>query len=232
MTDDNLLRDARDLTQRLNFNSSQDDYTSPIIQSTRPELDKILSRLRQLTNSNLQGGQLRHGGQQPLAGQPQSRQQPQSGQPLHGQQQQSGQQPPSPAHNIYPPPEAGCAIEAPAIGSGGASPAEPQEAGGTLEVTPGVTRSAATAAGELSSLVTERTLHELQRLNLYTGAHLPDMAQSRVCSPSRSTPTPPRTRNYKRVRRGRRKRKLFRKLLTKQNSCRRLLSGRPRKTRG
>ena len=53
MTDDNLLRDARDLTQRLNFNSSQDDYTSPIIQSTRPELDKILSRLRQLTNSTV-----------------------------------------------------------------------------------------------------------------------------------------------------------------------------------
>ena len=64
MTDDNLLRDVRDLTQRLNFNASQNDHTSPIIQSTSPELAEILSRLRQLTNSDLQGGQLLHGGPQ------------------------------------------------------------------------------------------------------------------------------------------------------------------------
>lgn len=74
------------------------------------------------------------------------------------------------------PPEAGCAGEASAVGTGGAAPAEQQEAGGALEVTPAVIRSAEAAAGRLSSLVTERSLRELQQLNLYTGADLLDMA--------------------------------------------------------
>ena len=174
--------DIRDLTQRLNFNTSRDNLTSPIIQSTNPELAEILPRLRKLTNSDLQGGQLPHGEQQPMGGQPLSAQepqigqQPQSGQPLRGQQQQSGQQSPSPADKIYLPPEAGCAGEASAVGTGGAAPAEQQEAGGALEVTPAVIRSAEAAAGRLSSLVTERSLRELQQLNLYTGADLLDMA--------------------------------------------------------
>ena len=59
-------------TARNRLHVLQEDHTSPIVQSTSPELAEILSRLRLLTNSNLQGGQLRHGGQQPLGGQPQS----------------------------------------------------------------------------------------------------------------------------------------------------------------
>ena len=39
-----------------------------------------------------------------------------------------------------------------------------------------MTHRAAAAAGGLSSLLTECTLRELQQLNLYTGADLPDMA--------------------------------------------------------
>ena len=38
-----------------------------------------------------------------------------------------------------------------------------------------MTRRAAATAGGLSSLVTERTLEELQKLNLYAGADLQDM---------------------------------------------------------
>lgn len=38
-----------------------------------------------------------------------------------------------------------------------------------------MTRRAAAAIGGLSSLVAERTLRELQQLNPYTGADLPDM---------------------------------------------------------
>ena len=69
MTDDNLLRDVRDLTQRLDFNVLQDDDTSPIVQSISPELAEILSRFRQLTHSDLQGGQLLRGGPQSQSGQ-------------------------------------------------------------------------------------------------------------------------------------------------------------------
>ena len=42
MRDDNLLRDVRDLTQRLSFNASLDGHNVPAIQSTSPELADIL----------------------------------------------------------------------------------------------------------------------------------------------------------------------------------------------
>ena len=67
MADGYLLRDLRDLTQRLN--SSQYDRTSTI-PSTSPGLTKTSST----TNNDLSGGHLPHDGQ------PQSRQTPPSGQ--------------------------------------------------------------------------------------------------------------------------------------------------------
>ena len=54
-----------------------------------------------------------------------------------------------------------------------------QEAGGTLEVTHAVTRRAPDAAGGLGRLITESTLREPHRLNLYTGADLPDTAHNK-----------------------------------------------------
>ena len=149
-------------TARNRLHVLQEDHTSPIVQSTSPELAEILSRLRQLTNIDQQGGQLLRDEQQSQSGR----------QPLREQQPP----PPSSADDTCPPPEAGGAEGTPAAGTGGATPKEKSEAGGTLEVTPAVTRRAAAAAGGLNSLVAECTLRELQQLNLYAGADLPDMA--------------------------------------------------------
>lgn len=46
MTDDDLLRDVRDLTPFLNLNASQDDVGSLIITSTSSELAETLSRFQ------------------------------------------------------------------------------------------------------------------------------------------------------------------------------------------
>lgn len=45
MTDDDLLRDVRDLTPLLNLNASQDELGSLIITSTSSELAETISRL-------------------------------------------------------------------------------------------------------------------------------------------------------------------------------------------
>ena len=51
MTDDNPLRDVRDLTQSLNFNTSRYTHSAPSITFISPKLTEILSRFRQLTDT-------------------------------------------------------------------------------------------------------------------------------------------------------------------------------------
>eukprot|EP00904_Undaria_pinnatifida_P006456 jgi/Undpi1/2940/HiC_scaffold_14.g06317.m1 len=134
-----------DYTSHINVNNGAAyGHTTSIVEPRGPDLAEILSRLRQLTNSDLQGGQLLRGGPQSQSGQ----------QPLSGHQSP----PPSSADDNCPLPEAGGAEGAPAVGTGGALPEEKSEAGGTLEVTPAVTRRTAAAAGGLSSLERQHSL--------------------------------------------------------------------------
>lgn len=167
-----------------------------------------MSRLRQLTNIDLQGGQLLH----------------------RGPQSQSGQQspPPSPADDIYLPRKAGGAEGAPAVRTGTATPAGQQEAGGSLETTPAVTRRA--VAGGLSALVTERTFRKLQQFNHYTDADLLGMAHEQQLLTFAEDVIPPRTRNSILFSEGE-TRSTFLTTLRRRGSWRRLLSGRQRKTR-
>ena len=46
MTDDNLLRDVRDLTQSFKFNTSRYTHSAPSITFISPKLTEILSKFR------------------------------------------------------------------------------------------------------------------------------------------------------------------------------------------
>lgn len=159
--DDDMLRDVRDYTSRIDFNNDATyDHTIPIVQPRDPAIAEILTKIRGLTQADVLAGE---GSPAAPADGVGGQQSPSDG--VGGQQSPAGdgggQQPAAGGGNGRQGGPAGGM----ASNSGGAAPQH--------QVTPALTRSGSRAA---SALLTTATLRGLQQLCLYTNTALPDMA--------------------------------------------------------